>query len=91
MMSLGDTISCHLGRLHLGMLDVGRAGPRILWGVWSAGWFLVRRTSVDWAEVRGENPFPGLSPGSGRRGPWFWWAQVDFHVHDPSDRGDEGE
>ena len=32
MMSLGDTISCHLGRLHLGVLDMERAGPRRLWG-----------------------------------------------------------
>ena len=46
---------------------------------------------MDWAEVRGENPFPGLSPGSGRRGHWFWWAEVDFPGHDPSDLGDEGE
>lgn len=29
MMSLGDTTSCHLDRLHLVMLDVGGPGPRV--------------------------------------------------------------
>ena len=79
------------GQASLGSAGCGEGRAKEALGVWLAGWFLVRRTSVDRAEVRGDNPFPGMSPGSGLRGPWLWWAEVDFPGHDPSNLGDEGD
>lgn len=59
-MSLGDTISCHSGRLHLGVLDMERAGPRRLWrsgqqgGSWCGGpvWTGLKSEVIILSQVR---------------------------------------